>query len=188
MNLLKKLFRRHGSSGSQAAGNDILFSPEDSRFQSLISLPEPIVHPVDMMEELGIAVCMHRKNSVAFGSEDIKAYEVLSPDDNKHLCFFLGMLKDGCYYGNIPGTSCICTCRQNDYVFKESKSFRMPVMIRKDRIYMLECCYDRKTFRVEADGFYKINRQDGNCETVLQFEGDDRRLNKAFSVIKDIMH
>ncbi len=93
MNLLKKLFRRHGSSGSQAAGNDILFSPEDSRFQSLISLPEPIVHPGDMMEELGIAVCMHRKNSVAFGSEDIKAYEVLSPDDNKHLCFFLGMLK-----------------------------------------------------------------------------------------------
>ncbi len=187
MNLFKKLFRRRGSCDSKVADNDILFSPEDSRFQSLISLPAPIVHPGDMMEELGIAVCMHRKSSVAYNSEDIKAYEVLSPDDNKHLCFFLGMLKDGCYYGNIPGTACICTCCQSDYLFKESTGFRIPVMIRKDRVYMLECCYDCKAFRVEADCLYKVNRRDGSRETMLRFGGNNRRLDKAFPVIKDIL-
>ncbi len=182
MNFFKKLFHCNRDS---ASGNDILFSPEDSRFQSLISLPAPIIHPGDMMEELGIAMCLRRQTAVSFGSKDIKAYEVRLPGNNKHLCFFLGLLENNSYYGNIPGTTCICTCKQSDYVFKESKSFLMPMQIHKDRVYMLECSYDCNAFRVEADCLYKVYRKDGRREAVIRFEGDDRRLNRALPIIKD---
>lgn len=185
--MFKKFFQKFRKKArSQASAQTSSSSATDrhpSKFNTLIKMPSLILHPGDMMEELGIAICMNERSAAAFSSDMIDLYEVFLPESNQTISFF-GLERNGFVYGNIIGSPYICVCPENAYDFKPIECFDAPFADKGSCYQVLHCRFNKKCFGITVESFDQIDKTTQDRKTLLLFEGCDRSPAKALRLIE----
>lgn len=159
---------------------------EKSCIRKLISLQQPIVHPADLTEGLGIAIAYHTLDPAILSSNQIRLYSLYSLEDNSFLGSFYGIKQNDLYYGNIVGRTEIFSCSKNAFRFEETDKLSVPLKHDKESWYILMCRYDRKTTGLTVSHLKRTDQNDGS-ETLLHKFDNKISFGEAFGYCQSII-
>ena len=109
-------------------------------FRCLFRLPQNIIHPADMFEQLCIAACMYTNKPVTVSSSDIVLMRLHECKTHKYLGCFYCIEMDGLYFGCIVGKPAIIVCRKDAFIFEPSDQLWLPLKNGTDKsLYFLSC-------------------------------------------------
>ena len=156
-------------------------------FRCLFRLPQNIIHPADMFEQLCIAACMYTNKPVAVNSSDIMLMRLHECNNHKYLGCFYCIEIDGLYFGSIIGKPAIIVCRKDAFIFEPSDQLWLPLQNGTDKsLYFLSCTYSRSNGNLKANGIKK-QLADGKVIELKKFDSVKQALTEAEDIInKDL--
>lgn len=143
-------------------------------YQEVGTMENPILHPVDFLEELMFAIANQEKKTVSALSTNVKLYNMFDIDTGEFIGSFYALLKNGIYYGNIVGNKEIIACKPQSFRLEETNELFVPCRIILDNIYALICDYHAESGTLKPLRFIETDKQKKDRETIHEFKnGED---------------
>lgn len=156
-------------------------------FRCLFRLPQNIIHPADMFEQLCIAACMYTNKPITLNLSDVMLMRLYDCQTHKYLGCFYCIEKDDLYFGCIVAKPAIIVCRKDAFIFKPSDQLWIPLKNGSDKsLYFLSCTYSRDKGTLKA---HSINKQfkDGKIVELEKIDSVKQALQEAEAIInKDL--
>ncbi|MBP3547025.1 MAG: hypothetical protein J6K16_07885 [Alphaproteobacteria bacterium] len=107
-------------------------------------LRQQVIYPADVVEELGVAICLDNQKEVCLNSNDIKLYDMFRIDNSGFVGSFYAFEYADKYYGYIVGDNRIISCLKTSFIFKETDKMTIPLLRTQDSYYALMCSYQKE--------------------------------------------
>lgn len=112
--------------------------------RTCIHMSQNIIHPCNMMEELGIAVATDTREAVAYNSDEIILFDMFDFGGD-FIGSFYALKRNGLYYGNIVGRREIVACETDAFRFVKTDLLKIPFMQTEQTLHAMLCRYNTKT-------------------------------------------
>lgn len=148
MNFLSKLIgrlskKKAAAQGVAAEDKNNTAEKHPGMVRTCIHMPQRIIHPSEMMEELGIAIVNDTKECVAFNSGEICLFD-MSTFEGDFVGSFYALKRNNLYYGNIVGHRDIIACETDAFKFTATEMLSVPIHLQGQDLYALLCRYKKE--------------------------------------------
>lgn len=136
----------------------------------ILSMPQCIVHPADLMQSLGMAMAYVLREGVYFSVSDIKLFELRDRETKAFLGSCYAMCYKGLYYANVIGGTEVFSCESDAFDFKPTEELLAPVYSEKPILYALRCHLNHKTGQLKVLELIKRNVETMEDDILHRFE------------------
>lgn len=146
----------------------------EGRCQVLLKMGQPVIHPADLTEGLGIAIAMETRSPVHLVSTEIKLYKVSSLENGEFLGCFYAVERGDFYYGNLVGEREIISCRKDAFHFERTDKLLLPLKEKEENVwFFLALQYNGKSGQLKPLCLKELSLSDRSERVLQQFpEGE----------------
>lgn len=184
--ILRSFFKKN--TAEKQAGKKTLddeAQPRKGEIKCLLSLPQNVVHPADLMKSLCMAIAMYSKEPVAASLQDIRLYSMYDLEDNSFLGSFYVLEHGGMFFGNIVGNPQIFACQPDAFRFEETEELFVPLKNDGKNMFVLMCLYERRLAKLTIKCLKKYDTAMRQGEILERFSG--MPFDKAYLLCKQLL-